>query len=80
MPQHSRENVQVVRCTVKAVSPDVPYVLVWTGPGTAQYALNEKVSGPLWGHFFRGQQVDVHLIPDPLRASRILAVYPVSSD
>lgn len=78
----SGANVKVVRCTVTAVSsdPDMPYVLASAAPDTNQYALNEKVSGSLWGHYYRGQQVDVHLIPDAPRASRILAVHPVPDE
>lgn len=70
--------LQVFRCTVTAVSDEVPYVLASAGPGASQYALNKRVSGAMWGYFRVGQLIDIHLIPDAPRPSKIIAVYPVT--
>lgn len=70
--------LKMVRCTLVAVSEEVPYVLASRGPRAEQYALNKKVCGNLWGTLKVGQQVDIHLIPDPPRPSKIVAVYSTS--
>jgi len=69
--------LQVLRCTVVAVSDDMPYVLAASASGD-QFMLNKKVSGPMWKCFAVGLQIDVHTICDAPRPSKILAVYPAS--
>lgn len=76
----SNEDIMVVRCTVIAVSNDVPYILASEGPDKRRYAVNEKVSGALWGHFYRGQLLDIHLIRVTGEPSKLLAVYPVTDE